>query len=120
MSWSKPDPKCYGTARPLRVAYLIDLTITNGQLLDAIFAECYGRWGGRRTLIVPATADGIDLQYERWLYFYDADIIYSYVHLNGAAVAGIHERYGPAHLKYHRAPIGRGDAPPRYKPELPV
>jgi len=120
MSWSKPDPKCYGTARPLRVAYLVDLTTTNDQLLDAIFAECYGRWGGRRTLIAPATADGIDLRYDRWLYFYDADIVYSYVHLSDAAVAGIHERYGPAHLKYHGGAIRRGDAPPQYKPELPV
>jgi hypothetical protein len=49
MSWSKPDPKCYGTARPLRVAYLVDVTTTNDQLLDAIFAESYGRWGGRRS-----------------------------------------------------------------------
>jgi hypothetical protein len=104
----------------LRVAYLIDLATANDELLDAILAEAYGRWGGRRTLIVPATADGIDPRYDKWLYFYDPDIIYSYIQLSDAAVAAIHEGYGPAHLRHHRMAVPKGDTPPRNKPELSV
>jgi hypothetical protein len=37
----------------MRVAYLVELADSPDELLDAIFAEAYGRWGGRRTLIVP-------------------------------------------------------------------
>src|SRR5438045_9261874 len=97
--WSKPTQTCTGTARPLRVAHLVDPSNCTDRVLDAIFAEAYGRWGGRRTLIVPATESGIDSRYEKWLGFYDADIIYSYVALNDEAVAFIHEQYGLAHPK---------------------
>src|SRR6476659_1506101 len=53
--WAKPNQlTTAGTARPLRVAYLIDTDDCPDQLLDRIFDEAYGRWGGRRTLIIPA------------------------------------------------------------------
>src|SRR5262249_41070205 len=62
--WAKPNQlTTAGTARPLRVAYLIDTDDCPDQLLDRIFAEAYGRWGGRRTLIIPAKPDGIDERY---------------------------------------------------------
>jgi hypothetical protein len=88
-------------ARPLRVAYLIDVADCPNALLDAVFAEAYGRWGGRRTLIVPATCDGVDPRYADWLGFFDADVVYSFVSLSDDAVAAFHERYGPAHLTHH-------------------
>ena len=45
--WAKPNQlTTAGTARPLRVAYLIDTDDCPDQLLDRIFAEAYGRWGG--------------------------------------------------------------------------
>jgi len=79
--WSKPAQlTALGAARPLRIAYLLDPENCPHELLDAIFREAYGRWGGRRTLLVPATPDGIDERYGDWLWFYDADVIYSYVH----------------------------------------
>jgi hypothetical protein len=118
--WSKPTQSCAGTARPLRVAYLIDAANCTYKLLDAIFAEAYGRWGGRRTLIVPATERGIDQRYQKWLWFYDADVIYSYVALTDEVVAGVHERYGPAHLKWHGAMNRKEDTPGYFKPELPI
>lgn len=68
------------TARPLRVAYLVNFDTCTHELLDAVFAECYSRWGGRRTLVIPATEDaGISEDYKKWLSLYDPDIIYSYV-----------------------------------------
>src|SRR5215813_10825030 len=88
-------------ARPLRVAYLIDVADCPNPLLDAVFAEAYGRWGGRRTLIVPATSDGVDPRYAEWLSLFDADVVYSFVSLTDGAVAGFHERYGPARLTHH-------------------
>jgi hypothetical protein len=120
--WSKPTQTCAGTARPLRVAHLVDLANCADRVLDAMFAEAYGRWGGRRTLIVPATENGIDTRYEKWLRFYDADIIYSYVALTDEAVASIHEQYGPAHLKRHGdgLPNQNQDAPSYFKPQLPI
>jgi hypothetical protein len=29
--------------------------------------------------IVPATEHGVDQRFQKWLWFYDADVIYSYV-----------------------------------------
>jgi hypothetical protein len=108
------------TARPIRVAYLVDTDRCPDSLLDAIFSEAYSRWGGRRTLIAPAKPEGIDPAYEDWLWHYDADIIYSFVPLTDAAVAAVHEKYGPAHLVYHN-PIGLTSNERKYaRIELPI
>lgn len=48
---------------------------------------------------MPATTQGIDPRYAEWLGCFDADILDSFVALDDAAVARIHERYGPAHRK---------------------
>jgi hypothetical protein len=48
---------------------------------------------------VPAKPDGVDKQYSDWLWYYDPDIIYSFVALEEEAVAHIHERYSPTYLK---------------------
>lgn len=105
-------------ARPIRVAYLVDLDNSPHAALDAIFAEAYSRWGGRRTLIVPATADGIDPRYSEWLFYFDPDIIYSFVALSGTSVASLQERYAPAHLVRHRE-LQR-DAERGFRIELPT
>lgn len=121
MRWEKPEQlAAEAYARPLRVAYLVDLNECPDRLLDAIFAEAYSRWGGRRTLIVPASTEGIDPRYEDWLSYYDPDIIYSFVALSDTAVAACHERFGPAHLVLHRQlPSVQGEMP-RYGIELPL
>src|SRR6516225_8142353 len=110
--WTKPSQlSASGTARPLRVAYLIDPTDCPDALFDSIFAEAYGRWGGRRSLIVPASGQGIDDRYSEWLWYYDADVIYSYVALSDDAVRAIHERYAPAHLTRHAAGATEKETP---------
>src|SRR5215213_7629570 len=101
--WTKPEQQTISaTDRPVREAYLVDLSDCPDALLDDIFAEAYGRWGGRRTLIVPATAEGIDERYSEWLLYFDADVIYSFVALSDASVSALHERYAPARLVRHR------------------
>ncbi len=107
------------TARPIRVAYLIDLASCPKELLDSIFSECYGRWAGRRTLLVPASLDGIDQRYNEWLWYFDPDIIYSFVPLTDDAVAATHERFAPAFIKLHREPRFQ-EGPPRFLIELPI
>ena len=115
MMWEKPHPFAVGVSRPLRVAYLIELENCPDELFEGIFAEAYGRWGGRRTLIVPATPDGIDERYADWLYYSDPDVIYSFVDLKEEAVLALHERYAPAHLVRHGMHGAR-----EYSIELPV
>jgi hypothetical protein len=105
-----------GTARPVRVAYLVDLDACPDELLNAIFDEAYSRWGGRRTLIVPSKEEGIDDRYQQWLKLFDADVIYSYAKLNEAAVRSIHELFCPARLVYHNVQrFGHVN----YNPDLP-
>lgn len=105
-----------GTARPMRIAYLVDLDVCPDELMNALFDEAYGRWGGRRTLIVPSKEEGIDDRYQRWLRLFDADVIYSYAKLNEAAVQSTHEQFCPARLMYHNVQrFGQVN----YKPELP-
>jgi hypothetical protein len=96
---TKPPTSVTAIARPLRVAYLIDRDACPDHVLNAIFRECYSRWGGRRTLIVPAKPDGVDRRYADWLWHYDPDIVYSFVVLEDDAVAHIHERYCPTYLR---------------------
>lgn len=108
------------TARPLRIAYLVDLAHCRHELLNAVFSECYSRWGGRRSLIVPAKEEGTDPDYETWLRLFDADVIYSYVALSEDAVEAIHERFAPAALVKHRAQDGGEDERRRYRVELPI
>jgi hypothetical protein len=105
-----------GTARPVRVAYLVDLDACPDELMNGIFDEAYGRWGGRRTLIVPSKVDGIDGRYRQWLKLLDPDIIYSFVKLSESAVQSTHELFGPGRLFYHDV---RRFGHDNYSPELP-
>lgn len=107
-----------GSARPVRIAYLIALDEAPHGLLDAIFDESYSRWGGRRTLIIPTTQTGIDIRYLQWLRLFDPDIIYSYVSLDDSAVAYLNETICPAHLVDHTDRRYSSD-PTDYEPALP-
>lgn len=109
------------TARPLRVAYLIDIENCPHKLLDDIFAECYSRWGGRRTLIIPSNKDtGIQEEYEEWLFVYDPDIIYSYVDLTDSVVIAMHETYCPLFIKKHPNLNLKQSISASYHPHLPL
>ena len=119
--WDKPQHRrIEGTARPLRVAYLVDLGDCPDSLLDEVFSECFSRWGGRRTPIVPATEKGVEEAYKSWLEIFDADIIYSFVDLSPAAVSKIHEEYAPGILHKHENRSYDRNSDKRFKVELPV
>jgi hypothetical protein len=77
-------------------------------MLDGIFADCYSRWGGRFSLIVPCEDGEVCDQYWPWLEVFDPDVVYSYVDLPKKTVIEIHERLVPADYIVHK--LGK---PPR-------
>ena len=118
MSESPSKLTAFGSARPIRIAYLVALEECPNQLLDEVFDESYSRWGGRHTLIVPATQIGIDTRYTRWLRLFDPDVIYSYVSLDDQAIASLNETFCPAKLVAHADRRSSPD-PANYEPALP-
>ena len=86
--------------RPVRVAYIVP-NPTPHELLDALFDEAMSRWGGRRTPILQS--DGTDLGADDWkvLDLWDADIIYSYVNLDGALHRRLAHRLAPSKIVIH-------------------
>ena len=119
--WEKPDHRtATAIARPIRVAYLVEVADCPDGLLDAIFAESYSRWGGRRTPIIPATIDGPDERYSDWLQYFDPDIDHSFVALTDASMAAIYEQYAPAYLTQHVDWGLRRGEPRSFGIELPL
>ena len=112
--------KVHVRPRPIRIAYLVEENEHWRTTLDAIFAELFGRWGGRFTLIVPCENSAIRPAYVPWLEAYDADIVYSYVDLSEANVERLHEQFGPAFLVRHDFHRRDEDDRRAYRPELPV
>jgi hypothetical protein len=95
------DLKGWVRPRPIRVVFLVQDGEHTQIALDGIFADCYYRWGGRFSLIVPCREGRIVEVYWPWLEAYEADIIYSYVPLCSDAVLEIHERVSPGSYKFH-------------------
>jgi hypothetical protein len=114
-----PTPKAQIRARPIRVAYLVEESEHWCPMLEAIFAECYGRWGGRFSLIVPCINGAIRSAYLPWLRACDPDLIYSYVDLPDSYVEHLHEFLYPAFLTLHRFHSAERDVY-AFRPELPV
>lgn len=88
--------------RPARVAFFLETSENAHLILDAIFADCYGRWGGRFSLVVPCVDGRVMEAYWPWLETFDPDIVYSYVDLQPEAVLEIHERLVPADYVFHK------------------
>lgn len=79
-------------SRPLRIAFLVESGEHAALMLDGVFADCYSRWGGRFSLVVPCVNCQIVAAYWQWLEAFDPDIVYSYINLAAEAVLEIHER----------------------------
>ena len=85
----KPEPKIRATPRPLRVAYLLEDGLDAHAWLDAIFAECFGRHGGRQSLIVPVVGGVITERYKEWLRFLDPDFVLALTYDNNSLIPGL-------------------------------
>src|SRR5262249_23726738 len=66
------------------------------------FADCYSRWGGRFSLIVPCAENKILAAYWPWLERFGPDIVYSYVALTEQSVLEVHERLAPNAYILHK------------------
>lgn len=86
----------------MRVAFLVEQGQNWGLTLEGIFAECYSRWGGRFSLIIPCVDHQVPASYWPWLQAYDPDIVYSYVTLSDADITEVHERLGPSRYLPHQ------------------
>lgn len=96
-----PELESWSRARPIRVAFLVQEGEHDAIMLDGIFADCYYRWGGRFSLIVPCVGGRIAPAYWPWLETYDPDVVYSYVALSREDILEIHERLNPSLYKLH-------------------
>ncbi len=92
----------WGRARPIRVAFLVEETEHAPVMLDGIFADCYSRWGGRFSLIVPCIEGNISESYWPWLEAYDPDLVYSYLTLPDSVILDLHERLSPSDYREHQ------------------
>lgn len=112
--------KTFLRPRPVRVAYLVEENEHWQALFSAICAEAFARWGGRFTFVAPCVNGTIRPAYVPWLAAYDADIIYSYVHLDDATIDRLHERLGPAFLVKHDPPGKNPHDWHTWRPRLPI
>ncbi|MEQ8368042.1 MAG: hypothetical protein RIB61_15190 [Roseicyclus sp.] len=89
-------------------------------MIDKIIAESFSRWSGRRTPIIPASADGIDPAYASWLHAFDADLIYSFANLTDDAIGLLDEELAPGILHHHEDRYRDPEGERRYDIELPL
>jgi hypothetical protein len=89
-------------SRPIRVAFLVQDGEHSAVSLDGIFADCYSRWGGRFSLIVPCVGNRILPAYWPWLERFGPDIVYSYVPLDEQNLLELHERLAPSAYIVHK------------------
>ncbi len=104
--------------RPIRFAYIVENNDKADVIFDAIFKDSYRRWGGRRTLIVPATQGIVEEQYIKWLEWYDPDVLYNYAELNEATVEALNKVVFPTLFSRHHTCRKEDDqhwAMPEYK-----
>ncbi|WPO40628.1 hypothetical protein [Tardiphaga sp. 42S5] len=85
----------------MKVAFLVEDGEHASVILDGIFADCYSRWGGRFSLVVPCADNAISEVYWPWLERFGPDIVYSYVELSNARVLELHERLAPSAYLLH-------------------
>lgn len=116
-----PQRNANTRTRPIRIAFLVELSEASQAILTAIFQACFRFWGGRFSLIVPCQ-NGVPLAaFRAWLKAYDPDVIYSYVDLSDADQVKLHEDLYPAYLIRHRDPRDDERADIRgWSPALPI
>ena len=88
--------------------------------LDAVFANCHSRWGGRYSLVVPCKNSVPRSAWLPWVNVYDPDIIYAYTDLDQVAVTAMQEQIGPAFLTKHEPHDDRDRNQRYFRPRLPL
>lgn len=114
----KPDPKIKATPRPLRVAYVIEDGIDSHAWLDAIFADCFGRHGGRQSLVVPVVDGQISDRYKNWLRLLDPDYALLLTYDNAALVEPLARLLGDTTIQQRERVRDTSEQRPRVGIEL--
>jgi len=97
-----PRPIAVGqTPLPMQLCYIVPADAP-AALLDAVFAECYTRWGGRDTLIISYRDGVIDEKYWVWAKALDPDVVYTYVPLDDALLDRLDRDLMPSSVESHR------------------
>lgn len=102
------------------MAFLVQTGEHQDIILDAIFADCYSRWGGRFSLIIPCENNKILPEYWTWLEAYDPDFVYSYAPLSREDILEIHERLAPSLYFFHKKQTGEQIRVFDYKPDYKI
>ena len=89
------------TPLPMQLCYIVPLDAPPA-LLDAVFADCYTRWGGRDTLLLPAQNGTIHERYWTWAKAIDPDVVYSYIPRDNTLLARIDRELMPSAFEQHR------------------
>ena len=100
-------------AVPIRVCFLVPHDAPPA-MLTVIFKECYERWGGRDSLIVPVRDGVISDAYWNWVRAVDPDVVYSYVAVGDTLLRRIDRTWMPAIFKLHVVRDDHTDYLPRY------
>ncbi|WP_296224650.1 hypothetical protein [Ralstonia sp. UBA689] len=116
----KPDPKIRATARPMRVAYVLENGEDAHAWLDEVIAQCYGRHGGRQSLIVPSMGGGISDGYAAWLKVLDPDVVMLLTYENATAAANVGALLGDTLLAHRQRRPGEIENRPALRLETPA
>ncbi|MBB3016208.1 hypothetical protein [Cupriavidus alkaliphilus] len=95
---NKPEPKVKAMPRPIRVTYVLEIGDDAHSWLDAIFAECFARDGGRQSLIVPLVHGSISERYRRWMRTIDPDFVVLVTYDNDGLAAELAALLGDTQL----------------------
>ena len=90
------------SARPRRVAFLIDPQSCPDEQLDAIFAANYEVWGGRYNPIIPVISGQVDERFWPLLKFTDPDVVYTYAEMTETCLDRIDAEIAPYSVLRHR------------------
>lgn len=116
---NKPDPKVRATPRVLRVAYVLEDGIDAHNWLNAIFADCFGRDGGRQSLIVPLIEGRISERFKTWLRLLDPDFVVLLTYDNGSLIEELVSLLGDTVLLEQQRSRNQPEAHPRVGIERP-
>lgn len=106
----------YSTARPTRIAFLVNPEECPTALLDSILEYNSKLWGGRMNPVIPVHNGAIPPGYWNFLKYYDPDIVYSYVQLTDALISNIDRQVGPHYISRHKK--HNDGAPENFFPQL--
>ncbi|MEQ6351243.1 hypothetical protein [Ralstonia pseudosolanacearum] len=117
---NKPDPKIEATARPTRIAYVLENGEDAHAWLDEVIAQCYARHGGRQSLIVPSVGGSISERYAGWLKVTDPDVVMLLTYDNATAAANVGALLGDTLLEHRQRELGKIEEHPRVGLETPA